>query len=188
MPSRKYDYCSYAEKHPVEYVTSAVVMLGGVGAAPELPSLVDAGLWEVQMAGWELRWAINDAAEIVLAKIFTKIGMDSKIGIMLMDAFLKNAIHNPESDTMVIGSFPNYINTGEQAGYSYFSVNNPVLYGALDRSGWAQPLNDNAIYDGMSRMKTFLVDFPKLISMGEGLQNEIDILDSFHYLYELLQK
>jgi len=44
------DYCSYAEKHPVEYVTSAVVMLGGVAVIPKAGAIADAVGWKAAAA------------------------------------------------------------------------------------------------------------------------------------------
>jgi len=184
---------AYCTGNPVEIGGFMLTMWTG-GALLEYAILgggavatADTSLWWLQRQVWKAEWAISDIAADAVGAILGKIGMDSKLGTFLMNQVQKYTTHNPNSNTMVLGSYPHYINTGAAKGHSYYSVNNATLYKVLEKAGWAQSLNNNAVYDGMSTHKTMLIDF-QAATIGDGLQNELDILDSFNYLYEWLIK
>ena len=154
-------------------VAAETFILGGGAAAA-----TDATLWGLQRASWRAGWALSDAAEGALAWLLNKVGQNSRAGQVLMATFDNIALHNPKSSTMVIGQFPNYVNAGKQNGYTYYQLPN-IVYNALNRAGWSQTNNANAIINSVQTGRNILIDAPNYI--GPGLQFELGILNNLRY-------
>ena len=68
----------------------------------------------------------------------------------------KTFTHNPDSEYVILGGYPNYRNFGEKAGTTYFEMS-PRMWSVTNRLGLAEDINIRFMEQQAEQGKTFLV-------------------------------
>jgi RHS repeat-associated protein len=184
--SGKNKACPGGTKGMAAFGVSAVVTAGlseyallGGGAADS----IEASLWWLQRSIWKAGWWINgELLPTAAAYLLTKLGLDSPLSPALVNFLADIGTHNPESNSFVVGSYDAYIQTGDSAGYSYYSIPEKS-YELLAKAGdkfWQAP-NGLFIDKMMNANKALFIDQAEIAKIlpGKGLNFELNLLQNY---------
>ena len=108
----------------------------------------------------------------------TKLVLDSSISPYLVSYLANAGTHNPDSQSFIIGGWPEYIITGGENVSSYYSLPGNV-YNILKGAGdeyWQAP-NELFITRAWEAGKELFIDLAEGKFIGNGLDFELRILE-----------
>ncbi len=110
------------------------------------------------LSGREVTEDLGDPADIATDAVIggTLSGVGYVAKRMTIFALAKISTHNPNSEYVILGGYPNYRNVGAKAGFTYFEMS-PKMWSVTNKLGLAEDINIKFMEQQAAQGKTFVI-------------------------------